>query len=420
MRQRDRPAPTGKAERKSISRSGPVHDVAVGGGGRYLILHVPSKRKLAVFDAEEARVVKELPTPEEHVRFAAGMESLLVVLPGQNLLQRWSLKTLERETMARLPPGMAVTDVSMGSASDGPLFVARGRNSSGEPCCFMDVNTLKPVVFKQQKNQFRRGANYLRASADGRVFAMREYEGSEPPTLTLYILEEDQPLTRRGGVGSSIVVPSQEGRFLYTGRGVHDNDLKLLHPNLPPFGAVYRPFVPAHGGGLFLRLDYDAAALSFFLEGKNEPFARLPGVGGLKSERIFFGKNEDILCHDQRVHFVLSANLTIVVGKSVLELIPFDVGQALAKSGKDYLLVTSWPVRSARKGEAYRYQVKTLANKEVKHRLEVGPEGMRLSDRGELMWKVPKDFAESESSVILRVESANGQECFQTFKIRVR
>src|SRR5262249_42887016 len=43
-----------KVERKLSSA---IADVAVGGGGRYLVLHLPRERKLAVFDVNAAKVV---------------------------------------------------------------------------------------------------------------------------------------------------------------------------------------------------------------------------------------------------------------------------------------------------------------------------------------------------------------------------
>src|SRR5262249_6719144 len=51
-----RPAPL-KEEREERALPSSIADVCVGGGGRFLLLHLPRERKLAVFDANEARVV---------------------------------------------------------------------------------------------------------------------------------------------------------------------------------------------------------------------------------------------------------------------------------------------------------------------------------------------------------------------------
>lgn len=71
---------------KSLSSS--FDDVAVGGGGRYLILRLPRERKLAVFDVNEADVVHYIPLAEDNSLFAAGMNDLIVYLPLGKLFQR--------------------------------------------------------------------------------------------------------------------------------------------------------------------------------------------------------------------------------------------------------------------------------------------------------------------------------------------
>jgi hypothetical protein len=56
-----------------------IGDVCVGGGGRFLIMHLPR---------EAAKVVKYLPVADDGLKFAAGMDNLMTFLPGDNLLER--------------------------------------------------------------------------------------------------------------------------------------------------------------------------------------------------------------------------------------------------------------------------------------------------------------------------------------------
>src|SRR5262249_34530620 len=81
------------ADKTTVSLPSSIADVCVGGGGRFLILHLPRQRNLAIFDVNEGKVVKYLPVADDRVLFAAGMNKLLVVLPDKNLIQRWSLAT---------------------------------------------------------------------------------------------------------------------------------------------------------------------------------------------------------------------------------------------------------------------------------------------------------------------------------------
>src|SRR5262249_41177318 len=78
----------------------PVRDLAVGGGGRYFILHLTQLGKLAVFDVNEAKVVRLLPAPDSRLKLAAGLDKLVVVLPSTGSVQRWDLKTFELDLTA--------------------------------------------------------------------------------------------------------------------------------------------------------------------------------------------------------------------------------------------------------------------------------------------------------------------------------
>ena len=69
----------------------------LGGGGRYLILHLKEKQTLAVFDTSAGEIVKQIPVPSDKILFAAGADSLIVLVQDQCLIQRWSLKSFELE-----------------------------------------------------------------------------------------------------------------------------------------------------------------------------------------------------------------------------------------------------------------------------------------------------------------------------------
>src|SRR5207237_6735731 len=86
------------ADRVEKALPSTVASVAVGGGGRYLVLHMPEVRKLAVFDVNEAKIAHQIPLAEENILFTAGLDKLIVVFPDKNLLQRWSMTTGQRET----------------------------------------------------------------------------------------------------------------------------------------------------------------------------------------------------------------------------------------------------------------------------------------------------------------------------------
>jgi hypothetical protein len=402
--------------------------VAVGGGGRYLVLHLPRERKLAVFDANAAQVVKYLPADEDGVRFAAGMSHLLVALPGRRQIERWSLTTFEREASAPLPAGGAVIALALGSASNGPLLFGQapeqrfGRGTVG----FLDIFTLRPLNLRWSREQPPADAAFARASADGRTFAMRNGVGGEPHTVTVVRLQDHAQVYEAWNFPGSVPVPGPDGRFIYAATAVYTDRLQPVFPKVPPTSFA-KPFLPAAHGSYFLRLDYAqwdklGGKLSFFLPGHEQPFAQLDDVEGVTNEQISYGKLRDTLPHDQRVHFIPKAQLvvTIPAGDDRLVLRRFDAEAALKKSGLDYLVVTSDPPPAARKGGTYDYQVTAKARKgTVQYRLDAGPKGMQLAEGGRLTWAVPADFA-GEADVIITVSDGAGQECFHAFKIGVR
>src|SRR5262249_33935964 len=127
-----------KADKEERPLPSIVERVCVGGGGRFLIF-LARDRKLAVFDVNEAKVVKYLPVAEDDALIAACVDKLFVVLPTANVIQRYSLATFEKELTAPVSAEVKSVSVAMlGSASRGPLML-NGENGA----FFFDPYTLK-------------------------------------------------------------------------------------------------------------------------------------------------------------------------------------------------------------------------------------------------------------------------------------
>jgi hypothetical protein len=405
---------------------GTIADVAVGGNGRFLILWLPGERKLAVFDVSAANVVKYLPFTED-VKFAAGMDKLLVALPRSRVVQRYSLTTFQREALAPLRTDGELTGLCMGYASAGPLWVqTKGGGFGGRGgALFLDPSTLQEWKPDWGEKAMPGDAAYLRASADGRTFGLRNGVGGEPHTCTCVTLRDGRAEVRtEWGVSSSVLVPAPDGRLVYSGYAVYNKDLKPVLPNPPP-QSFAKPYLPALGhAGYFMRLDYIAwdqlgGTLSFFLAGQGKPFATRTSVAGVSNEQIAYGGNRDKLVFDQRVFFIPAAKAIITVpqGNDQLILYRFDPEAELERSGVDYLVVTSRPPLTAKKGQELVYQLAVKSKKGgVKYKLESGPAGMALDGNGRLTWRVP---AGTEGDVLIGVRDQSGQEVFHTFKVEV-
>ena len=54
----------------------PIAGLAVGRGGRFLILHLPKLGQLAVFDVNKAKITHTIPVDDD-VQFTAGLDKLI-------------------------------------------------------------------------------------------------------------------------------------------------------------------------------------------------------------------------------------------------------------------------------------------------------------------------------------------------------
>jgi hypothetical protein len=413
-----------------------IDDVVIGGGGRFLILSLPKERKLAVFDVNVAKVVKYLPVPETPVRFAAGMDKLLVAIPSKGLLQRWDLATLQREVTSAVPVPGTVQGLSMGCASAGPLYLLSvtegpfGRFDGH----FLDPRTLKSIDYRQEdgpdKGRFG-GSNNIRASADGTVFAWGASNGAG-----CIMLNGKTAKTYTGSSSTFLAWPAADGRYVYTAIAVMTPEMREVFKPTNPGNVITMPLVPSPQGPFYLWIeDHDsqnmfrpgargragAGDLHFFVEGQTRPFYTWKDFPGVFGQKVAFVDVNGLTAEKRYILLPRSRVLiTIPQAEDRLVLHRFDVDALLEKSGVDYLIVLSSPPRTAARGAAYRYPLEVKSRRgKVKYKVEAGPRDLTVSADGKVSWPVPADFEEKEVDVILTVSDASGQEVFHTFKITV-
>lgn len=465
-------------ERVTVKLPAPIEDLAVGGSGRYLILHLPKLRQLAIFDVNAASVVQHISLADDQIKFAAGMDKLVVLLPELNFVQRWSLTTFEREVTAMLPIKDVVAAVGMGSASNGPLFLqttgtARALLPAGQQLRFLDLQRLQPIEVGWTTPPMHMGflqPSHIRASADGKVFGLFGRIPVSPPGMSApFGFGSGAPmgLSSLVLVGNAIrlhhqnaatyhAVPGPDGKVLYTGIGLYGNDGKPLGVG----ESEQRAYLPAHHGDYYLGFDKTGKSASIYMTGESRPLATLDdldvpfsvhpapyesvsgwpeagvggggmgrstappgGFGGGRAPAPSFDYDRSLLTPDKRFHFVPSAKLLVMIPASNDQLLlrRVDVDEALEKSGIDYLFVTSQAPTAARKGTTLDYQLVVRSKKGgLTYKVESGPAGLRVSATGQVTWKVPADCAEVETDVIIVVRDASAQERFHTFTLAVQ
>jgi serine/threonine-protein kinase len=413
------------AESEVVTLPGAVADVAVGGGGRYLVFHL--ERSLAVFDVQEGKVVRQLPLAEEHAHFAAGATRLVVLYPGARLLQTWDLTRFAKERSAPFPGSMAtgeIRQVCMGSASNGPLFVYLANEKR--------TLALNPATLETTEVHWRHwgptnayGPLHLRAAPDGDTLVgwSGGWAGAEMAFFRQGVQHgSDDNIEFSMGL---FALPSADGRRLFTPWAIVNRDGGAIKP--PELANTYR--VPAHEPGFFLALHSQGRYPDAPRE--KEPTARLPAVSQVvvctdDGRRLFpldgiDGLNAGTgLFWERRVHYYPRAGLlAVLIAPDRLLLRRVDLVKNLDKTGADYIVVVSQPPL-AHPGSTWSYQLDVRAKAAVgKVTLEAGPEGLAVTPEGRMTWRVPDDYPNPAATVKLTLRDARGQEMLQQFSVIV-
>ena len=407
-----------------------VKQVAVGGGGRYLILHLPSQRKLAVFDVQQSAVARYLPLAEDVIHFAAGATQVAVIYPNSKLLQLWELATGEKQRTVSLPgtlTGDEIHQVSMGSASDGPLFVYLPREKRTLALDLKRTTTTQIRWKHWGPDGGAYGPLHMRASPDGSLLIgwSGGWAGME---MAVFNNGRQVDSHDKFEFSNIFALPRHDSRLVFAPWGIMSRDLTVA--KIPELQKAY--LVPSHDPGYFIALR-GQRDLPSSPSGKGDP-AGLPEVNEVAvysddGKRLFVVndcaelKSASDLYWEQRVHYYPSAGLLVTLakqpGRDSLVLHRLNLVEQLEKSGIDYLVVLSRPP-SAAVGKRYTYQLDIRSRKGgVKAKLDSGPPGMEVSPQGQVTWSVPADFKEHEADVLLTLSDASGQEVFQRFKIPI-
>jgi hypothetical protein len=417
----------------------PVADLVVGGAGRFLILYLATVRKLAIFDVRQAKVVHYLPLAEDNVKFAAGKDKLIIILPTSKVIQRWDLATFEREASAELPVKGVVKAISMGSAASDLLLVysAAGTEQLAQAGFnFVSVHSLKIVdngPIQQGQYSSYRDLVHIRASPDGRVYGLWCTSHS-PHGLMSIVVSGTAVKSHYEHTDVDHVVPGPDDRFLFTGRGLYTLDGKPLAQSW--VNGVGNLCVPSQEGPFYLNLGRTAeqqrfagpygrpsndvkAGQGLWIVGDAWPLLALPDVSVPAED--FWIKHDFTI--DKRFHLLPEAKLLITIPTSNDQLVlhRFDIEAALERAGIDYLWVTSRPPARVATGTTFTYRVAVKSrDSNVKYKLEAGPPGMAVSPAGIVTWQVPEKAGDTEVPVIVSIREASGQECFHAFTLNLR
>ena len=424
-----RPLPPTKSDSKTtVQLPQPFDSVCVGGDGRYLVFLLGALNQIVVVDLIAGKIVKFLPLDESDTLVAAGAHKLVAVLPESRTIRAWKLGTWKEDRPAKLPGNFQPQSALMGHASNGPLLVV-GDDEFSHPLHLFDASTFKPINidFGQQPHLMGARDLRLRVSADGGTFTMWRADRSPGGLFVMQVRGRRATFDyQHETVG--YIAPSPNGSRLFSPGGIYNGEAK---PIGEPQKRTATSFpVPAVDGDFFLRverIDRDSEKptptpkVSIHLPGEETPVVTLTDI------EVRPGNKEDLFARtpmplDQRIYFIPAASTIATLPESNDRVIlhRFDLGRALEASGLDSLVVISRPPASIAAGAELDYQIEAKSKRGgLRYELSSGPDDMKLSSVGRLVWKVPKDHPPGPQPILLTIRDASGRATFQKFSIDV-
>lgn len=407
----------------------PHAGIALGGGGRYIIVWLKSARELAMIGVTQRRIVRRFPLDDDELLFAAGRDQLVILKKNRATLSRYSLTTGER-LLTVAWGGVAVAEMRMGCDSQGPVAVRISNGYHGSPETFpmyYDLTKLSQLGKEERRtNSYLEGR--LMVSADGRLFC-----GSKSRGYTLVSgarVTYPEQATRRADKrdDSGFCYPNDDGTMLYQGSAswfVRGD--KLIEGEMRSDDKLWVAVVPAVKGPLVLGLKQaenpgiagssadQKFGASIYMQDAREPFIVIRDLD-LPPVITTLGHETP-----ERLFFIPTHNVIALVGERRDEIVfhRLDLDAALSKSEVDYLAVTSVPPPATPGAEfAYPLEVKSKRGG-LKFKIVSGPPQMIVDGTGKIIWSIPAEEAGTDWNVRVAVTDAADQTAIHTFLLRL-
>jgi hypothetical protein len=246
-------APTALAADLDLPLEGNVDAVCCGGNGRLLIMRMPSRRELAVFDANQAEVALRVPIRDGNALFAAGASKLFIYTPMDRKLTRINLSTGAVEKEEGVSPQLRVIEaLAMGPGSNGPLYAVTKDVPRGNAILhtFNSETLNSPGYATLSTGLIRDDVTRVRASHDGKLLGISCRDGAVAVQIKPDGTFAARPLKPKGTIKPEWATPSPDDEFLYSPRGIY-------LPNGDPYDQTdrgYFCFPTAHPSKYYVRI----------------------------------------------------------------------------------------------------------------------------------------------------------------------
>jgi hypothetical protein len=309
---------------KTILLPGSADAVAVGGGGRYIVLHFPQGR-LAVFDANSGDVAHEANAPRGRVLLAAGANMVVLSVSTEPSKYRvYSLPELRQQSEFECPLFHGAQALAMGSRTNGPLLMT---DPFGH-VVLVDLLTGQPV---EGSDDERLGipSGQLRASADGKLFVAGT---SYTSTDSFVLLDETARKWRKRSLGISAACPAADGKAIFgqnqildaaghrlAGTGTTQADAVWYVPAVTATGEYYLKVSPLQVGQWPREKKGVAIAVHAGLSKVDQPL--LTPWEFLPETENFFSVFNEPIPFDQHLFLIPEAKLLVILNQAKTRLV---------------------------------------------------------------------------------------------------
>ena len=391
--------------------------------GRYFVFHVPEVRKVIIMDVLTGKTAAAFPGISDDALVACSATKMVVVLPGQKLIQRFDLSTFKRDKIAAIPGKGVTKQAHMGANSNGPLLLINDR------CTLVDIETLQAITPKTGGLPGGRNPR-IRISHDGYYVGWIE-TGIGPVPYHLTRMMGEYITTKKFSSTSNAVrwaEPTADGSLvMINGPGVYDTNLnqltsadlaglRLFSTVDPRFFFGVRYFEHPQRGNL--------TEVVICTTADRRVIYRFPGFAEMAPRGNTNQRNNisrDLMWGKTQFHYVPWAGI-IAAAKDQQKIIlqKFNLESALKSAGKKFLYVDSVPPNSASRGSTVRYQISCKSSHgNVKYKLESGPLGMKVSDDGKLEWNVPVTAPQKKVQAIVSIQDTAGQNILHSILLTI-
>ncbi len=404
----------------------PCSEYFLAGSGRYLLFRDSVADRIDAFDVLSGKIAHQIRNVSADALIAAGAEKLLVVLPGQKLVQRYSLHTFEREQVAPFR-GEGVPRIALlGAGGDGPLLVA------GDDAQLIDVGSLSVLNFDRAPiGRHGRYGFVGRVSYDGQTFTGIPANIGPVSYQVMRVVDDSLVLSTFGGTSHAVrwAEPTADGSLFLVPGGLYSARLDPLPARKLKDCRLSATLDPRYFTAT--RLTTDAADREMVellictvadrrVVHTETGFEELALQGNTRS-RMSIANH---FLHDGRphLHYLPWANVIATIGYDgmTVTLRRFNLIEKLRQKNAGYLFVDSVPPSRIKAGHRLNYRVRVRAARGgVAFKLEAGPEGMTVSKRGSVKWKPPRDFSADTAVVAVGIRDRSGNEILHTFEVTV-